>query len=354
MPRCRTICVIPIKKNSYRVENKNKKLLLGKPLFAWTLEKIPQMNFFDRIVVDSDCEEIKEYCLKNKIEFLERVPELSKDTANGNHLIYHWSKIYPEYDYYFQLFVTSPFIKISTIKKCFNALVQSKEFDSVTTVFEETGFFWMDNRPLNYDPAVLPRTQDCKKIVNETTALYGVTSDSLKSLKNRLGNKPVFINVEHRESIDIDTYSDFVMAEFYASIESNKIGDYMSVVKNDEKKNLAIDFDGVVHNDCNGFYDGTIYGEAIAGSIEAIKKLSQKYNIIIHTCKARKDRPLVNNKAGEQLVREWLDTNGLKGHYKQITSQKPRSFLYIDDKGFRFSNWPQCLEFIELLNGGKK
>jgi 5'(3')-deoxyribonucleotidase len=53
--------------------------------------------------------------------------------------------------------------------------------------------------------------------------------------------------------------------------------------------NIAIDFDGVIHTFDKGFHDGTCYGDPIEGSLEAIKKLSEKYNIIIFTAKAKPD-----------------------------------------------------------------
>ena len=30
----------------------------------------------------------------------------------------------------------------------------------------------------------------------------------------------------------------------------------------------------------------------------------------------------------------------------EITSEKPRAFLYIDDNGYRFENWNDTLRFI--------
>ena len=73
-----------------------------------------------------------------------------------------------------------------------------------------------------------------------------------------------------------------------------------------ELKNMAIDFDGVIHNFDKGWYDGTCYGEPIEGSLEAIKELSDKYNIIIFSSKALPDRPLVNGKTGKQLIIECI------------------------------------------------
>ena len=50
--------------------------------------------------------------------------------------------------------------------------------------------------------------------------------------------------------------------------------------------------------------------EILKGSLNAIKKLSKKYKIIIFSSKVRSDRPLVNNKSGLQLVDEWLSKHG--------------------------------------------
>lgn len=110
-----------------------------------------------------------------------------------------------------------------------------------------------------------------------------------------------------------------------------------------EKTNLAIDFDGVIHT-FNGWGDGTCYGQPIEGSLEAVKKLSQKYNIIIFTAKARPDRPLVNGRTGHELITEWLDKFELTQYIDYVTHEKPRAKFYIDDKAIRFdNNWQEIL-----------
>ena len=48
-----------------------------------------------------------------------------------------------------------------------------------------------------------------------------------------------------------------------------------------ELNNIAIDFDGVIHNFNKGWHDGTCYGKPIPGALEAIRNLSQNYKIII-------------------------------------------------------------------------
>jgi hypothetical protein len=113
-----------------------------------------------------------------------------------------------------------------------------------------------------------------------------------------------------------------------------------------EKNNIAIDFDGVIHKFDKGFHDGTCYGEPIEGSLDSIKILSKKYRIIIFTAKAKPNRPLVNGKTGLELVREWLEKHDVLKYVSEITSEKPRAFLYIDDNAYRFDNWENTMNFI--------
>tara|TARA_B100000575_G_scaffold292910_1_gene302647 strand:+ start:7413 stop:7811 length:399 start_codon:yes stop_codon:yes gene_type:complete len=116
-----------------------------------------------------------------------------------------------------------------------------------------------------------------------------------------------------------------------------------------ELNNIAIDFDGVIHNFDKGWHDGTCYGEPLPGSLEAIKFLSKKYNIIIFTAKAKRNRPLVNGKTGIELVEEWLKKYNIMQYVKEITSDKPRAKIYIDDNGYRFNDWDKALKDLEEI-----
>jgi hypothetical protein len=128
---------------------------------------------------------------------------------------------------------------------------------------------------------------------------------------------------------------------------------YNEKVINDQSNNIAIDFDGVIHNDNLGYHDGTIYGEIIDGAKDAIIDISKNYKIIIFTAKAKSDRPIVNEKSGKQLVEEWLQKHDLLKYITEVTAEKPRAFLYIDDKGYRFQNWNNTLFFLNNIDNGK-
>jgi len=109
---------------------------------------------------------------------------------------------------------------------------------------------------------------------------------------------------------------------------------------------LAIDFDGVIHKNSKGFFDGTVYDEPMDGVKDALDQLSKKYKIVIFTCKVKPDRPLINGKTGKELIETWLSKHDLLHYISEITCEKPRAVLYIDDKGYRFNNWGSTLNFL--------
>lgn len=130
------------------------------------------------------------------------------------------------------------------------------------------------------------------------------------------------------------------------------IKEYDKMQNHENNFQVAIDFDGVVHGNSKGFYDGTVYDSPIDGSIDAIKWFdSQGYEIVLFTAKVKPDRPLVNNKTGEELIWEWLKKYDIDKFIKEITCEKPRAICYIDDKGIRFDSWKDTLkQFNEIKN----
>ena len=121
---------------------------------------------------------------------------------------------------------------------------------------------------------------------------------------------------------------------------------YNNKQSQENKNQIAIDFDGVIHKNSKGFFDGTVYDKPIQGTKEALEQLSKKYEIVIFTCKVKPDRPLINLKSGKQLIEEWLSQHNLLQYIHEIACEIPRASFYIDDKGYRFSNWVTTLNFL--------
>ena len=209
----KVVCIVPIKKKSKRIKGKNFKKINDKPLFTFLLDKLSKTNF-DEIYVDSDSNIIKKYCNSKGYKFIDRLPSLSKDSANGNNLLnYHAKKI--SADIYFQLFITAPLLSINTINKCIKILKNSKSYDSILTIKEIYSWFWFNDKHVNYDPRILPRSQDAKPIIQESTGLYGIKRKTLLKKKCRIGNAPYFFKINSKEAIDLDTKEDFEILKKY-------------------------------------------------------------------------------------------------------------------------------------------
>jgi len=117
----------------------------------------------------------------------------------------------------------------------------------------------------------------------------------------------------------------------------------------DELIQIGIDFDGVIHKNSKGYYDGTIYDDPIEGTEEGLRKLSEKYTLVLYTTKAKPDRGLINGRQTTELLWEWLDKHNLSKYISKVTSEKPRAVVYIDDKALRFTEWDKCINDLEDL-----
>ena len=209
----KVVAIVPIKTVSKRVKNKNFRKINKKPLYKFLLNKLRFCNF-DEIYVDTDSTRIKKFCKINKIKIINRLKYLSKDSANGNDLLnYHCKKIQAKY--YFQLFITAPLLSIKTINNCIRILKRKNNIDSILTVKKIYSWFWFKNKPVNYNPKTLPRSQDAMPIIQESTGLYGIKSNILKKKKCRIGAKPFFYLINENEALDLDTEDDFQYLEYY-------------------------------------------------------------------------------------------------------------------------------------------
>ena len=121
----KVVCFIPIKHNSQRVVGKNLRTLGNKPLYRHTLDIVKNMNCFDDVYVDTDSDVIINYCRESGIKTIERIPELLEDSATGNDLFSHWMSVKPNYDIYYQIHVTCPFMLEKSIQGCVDVLVEN-------------------------------------------------------------------------------------------------------------------------------------------------------------------------------------------------------------------------------------
>lgn len=209
----KVVCIIPIKKNSERVPGKNFRILCGRKLYEHILDTAVNSGCFDDVYVDTNSEDVEAYASKNKIKIIKRLESLASNSANGNDLLSYHYDLLTDYDYYFQLFATAPFLQRESIQRCCEILTSSNKYDSCFTAIKHNGFYWFRDLPINYMPMVLPRSQDMSPMIEETTGLYGITKEALQKYRCRIGARPYMYFVNKFEAVDINTEEDFKIAE---------------------------------------------------------------------------------------------------------------------------------------------
>jgi len=112
--------------------------------------------------------------------------------------------------------VTSPFLKLKTIKK---AIQKLKKHDSVTSVTKHQEFSWMlkggRNKkilPINFNPKVVSKTQNLKPVYMSNGSFFIFKKKTFKKYNNRIGKKPFYYELKFPESIEIDNKEDLNLA----------------------------------------------------------------------------------------------------------------------------------------------
>ena len=245
----RKIGFIPLRKKSKGIPGKNKRKMVGRPLFTWVLGAALQSEL-DIIYVYTDDESIiqfieKEYHYTNTIVALQRSKESATDTASTESAMLELAdKINYDFDVFCLLQATSPFTNATDINACLAQLKTGK--DAVLTVVNTHRFTWnADGTPKNYNPLQRPRRQDFEGLLIENGAVYACKKDVLIKHENRIGGNIGLVEMPENTLYEIDTETDWTVVE-QLLIERQKAGK-----KTKKITHLVLDVDGV-------FTDGTI------------------------------------------------------------------------------------------------
>jgi N-acylneuraminate cytidylyltransferase len=240
---------IPLRKGSKGIPNKNKRKMVGRPLFTWVLGEAIFSNL-DEVIVYTDDESIiefinKEYHWTNKVKAILRSEESAGDMASTEFAITEFCEsINYNFDVFCLLQATSPFTKSIDINTCLEKL--NGKNDSALTVVNTHRFLWnKEGKPINYNPSERPRRQDFEGLLIENGAVYTTTKEALEKNKNRLGNKVAIVKMPEESLHEIDSESDWIVVE-------NLLIERQKRAKQSEKiTHFVLDVDGV-------FTDGTI------------------------------------------------------------------------------------------------
>lgn len=212
----KVVAFVPIKLNNERLPGKNtKKFYNGRPLISYILETLQKVSNIDEIYVYCSSDEIKKY-LPISVKFLQRDNYLDLSTTSFNKVLTTFADIVKA-DIYVLSHATAPFLKKETFEEAVEA-VKSGEYDSALSVQKLQEFLWKNNKPFNYEPEKIPRTQDLEPYFMETCGMYVYTSELIKREQRRIGHKPYLVEVSKIEATDINNINDFEIANAIAML----------------------------------------------------------------------------------------------------------------------------------------
>ena len=218
------LVVIPARGGSKGIPRKNIRFLGKKPLIAHTIEMGKASKYVDELVVTTDDEEIKFISEKFGAETIKRDGKLAEDSIPLDPVIYDATiqkeeKSNEKYDVVITVQPTSPLLKTKTldlaIEKLLNPDNENKDYDTIISVVDDRHLSWgYDEKEKKYFPLYKERVnrQYLPKAYKETGSIFATRREFVKE-DSRLGENIGLIEVSKQESIDIDNYEDWWVAE---------------------------------------------------------------------------------------------------------------------------------------------
>lgn len=210
------VAIMPIKLQNERLPGKNTKILGDKPLLQYELMALKNTGLLDSINVYCSDESVCEY-LPGGVNFIKRPEFLDLPTSNFSQIFENFINVV-DADIYVFAHATAPFITVSTMKECIDA-VKSRKYDSAFCAVKIQDFLWENGEPLNFDAENIPRSQDLNPIYRETSGIYVFTKEVFEKYHRRIGKKPFVKEVSFKEAVDINNPEDFDLAEALLNIE---------------------------------------------------------------------------------------------------------------------------------------
>ena len=214
------ISIIPARKGSTRIKNKNLKLFCNKPLIYWSMLVSKKSKFIDKTYVSSDDPKILKLANKMKCETVLRGKKLSNNTIHADFAVIDVLKKFGKtYDIIIFLQPTSPLRLITDIDNAIKKFVNTK-CDSLLSVikFNEFKFIWKKKKnskffsPVNYSLKKRPMSQKLSQFY-ENGSLYITNVKKFLKSKNRLIGKKQIYEMKDWQAREIDTIADFKKCE---------------------------------------------------------------------------------------------------------------------------------------------
>lgn len=337
------LAIIPARSGSKSVQDKNIRIMNGKPMLAYSIEQALASSKIDRVIVSTDSPKYqaiaKEY--GSEAPFL-RPAEISQDTsldiAVFQHAL-HWLQNNEQYyaDVCVHLRPTHPIRDPADIDKMISILEVDPELDAVRSVSpaKQTPYkMWLftDETSHQMHPVTscevpeaynAPR-QKLPKVYMQNACIDIIRSDTILKKNSMTGDKIAGFKMEY--DFDVDTEIDFLNAE--------KAQLLFQAAKDGRKLKICCDIDGVLaaKTPLNNYAEAV----SIEQNVQLLNALYQRGCYIVLFTARGYQTGLDWKRITQDQMRRW----GVQ--YHELLFGKPDADIYIDDKFFE-------LETLKIL-----
>ncbi|MFX1384659.1 MAG: cytidylyltransferase domain-containing protein [Promethearchaeota archaeon] len=218
------LAIIPARCGSKGIKHKNIVKISGKPLIQYTIEpalKSLKNGLVERLIVSTDCEEIKQVVqgLGVEVPFL-RPKEISGDKAKAIDYIIHALDFFGEKNIFFDAVLvlqpTAPLREYDDIEKSINLFKNFPNSDSLISCYKEEYFnslvtYKKNNNlaiPVNPDHNKGIRRQEHETIFIRNGAIYIAKVKYLRKSLRIIADIPLMYEMPKSKSVNIDTEED--------------------------------------------------------------------------------------------------------------------------------------------------
>ena len=212
------VCIIPARKNSKRIKNKNLLNFGGKPLIAHSITEALKSKIFSRVVVTTDSKQIAKVAIKYgaEVPFI-RSKKLSNDTAGIKAVTCDCIKRLKSQNvkYHFIIYATNPLLKTIYLKKAFiklkklnyNLLIGVKKFET-----NPIKAITINKNDLNfkYKKILLKNSQTFNNFYYDDGSFTILETKSYLRRKNFIAKKSTYFLHGENDSLDLNTKEDLV------------------------------------------------------------------------------------------------------------------------------------------------
>ena len=218
------IAIIPARGGSKRIPRKNIKQFLGKPIIAYSIEAALKSNLFDEVIVSTDNKEIAEISIKYgaKVPFY-RSEQNSDDFATTVDVLKEVLETYKalgkKIDQCVCIYPTAPFVTKNLLVKAYNKLIES-DLDCVFAVLKYS-FPIQRAMKINAEGRIEmidgskidTRSQDLTPSYHDAGQFYALNVNQFLKKQKLWTNNTGYIEISELEAQDIDTETDWKLAE---------------------------------------------------------------------------------------------------------------------------------------------